>query len=235
MDTSNSSGGIMKKHIRESIRVMCYSLMILMLFMGSQYVVLFISQILGGSDFVEQYMYLRMLISYGVVILGLIAMNKWEGKNLIESYLGFTKRMAKQAMKYAVVMWIGVGILNTLLIPFFPDYGAEINTLFQNDEFFLRFLVLVIGAPFIEEYLFREKVQMYAKKRLGAVPAIVFQGILFGIIHPFGMQKIYASAMGVGLGCIREKTNHLMGPTLIHILINGIGFLAGLLSMGGQG
>ena len=73
----------------------------------------------------------------------------------------------KAILRYIIMglgTWLVCILITQILLPFFPDYEA-INNLFVNDEMVLRFVVLVIMAPFLEEYLFRGKIQAYLDRK----------------------------------------------------------------------
>lgn len=218
----------MQDNITKSTQSIGFSFLIIMVFLGSQMLVGNIAKLVKGPLYVEQHMYLLTFMAYIIVIISMVCINNYQKDTIRAHYKGFTKKMLGQTLTYMIPLWLIVTFVNGLLYPFFPQYDAQVDSLFVSSEPVLRFIVLVLGAPFIEEYLFREKIQTFVKKRFGTTVAILFQGMLFGIIHPFGLQKIYASVMGIGLGWMKEKTNHILSPTLIHILINGVGFMAGL-------
>ncbi|PHV71788.1 hypothetical protein CS063_04320 [Sporanaerobium hydrogeniformans] len=143
-------------------------------------------------------------------VFGLMVSQKWI------SYIG-----------YGIGLWMLSTLLNAFLLPFFEEYGTHISQLFANNERVLRFINLIILAPFVEEYLFRYKIQEVLKKGFGPTLAIIFQGVLFGLIHAIALQKIYAIVLGIGLGFIREKEKHLQSSIIAHMTINSIGFLVG--------
>ncbi|MGL5674807.1 MAG: lysostaphin resistance A-like protein [Cellulosilyticaceae bacterium] len=217
----------MKQYIKVCSGIILYGGLMIGFLMGSQYIVGLAANIFMGVTYVNQHMYFLTLVAYSISLLGLWFVNKVEGDTFVACYRGFTISMFMRTLKFAVPLWLLVCVINGLLMPFFPNYDVQVETLFVSSEPVLRFVVLVIGAPFLEEYLFREKIQMFVKKRFGNKVAILFQGILFGIIHPFGLQKVYATVMGLGLGWMREKIGHILAPTVIHMIINGIGFVVG--------
>lgn len=135
----------------------------------------------------------------------------------------------KLILRYVIMglgAWLMCIIVTQVLIPFFPEYEA-INELFSNNEIILRFIVLVIMAPFLEEYLFRGKMQAYLKEGFGATFAIVIQAILFGSLHQLGLQKIYSTFMGLVFGIVREREGNFLSTFIMHMVINFIGWYVG--------
>ena len=122
--------------------------------------------------------------------------------------------------------FIGVMITN-LLIGIFPEYN-EISNSFNAYEPILRFVAMVILPPLVEEYLFRFKIQGYLKEGLGTPIAIIGQALLFGILHHYMLQKIYATVLGILFGYMRERKGTIQVSIWMHITVNFLGWLAGV-------
>ncbi|MGL4363028.1 MAG: lysostaphin resistance A-like protein [Cellulosilyticaceae bacterium] len=217
------------KYILKASKCILFTFAMLFLFIGTQQIISIVVEMMFGQEIIVNNMYLLTMIGYIITILGIGVLNKIDGTSILMYYKGFTRKMFEKTLLYVIPLWLLVTLINGLMSPFFPTYEAEIGSLFVSKEPFLRSLVLVIGAPFIEEYIFRGKIQDYVKKYFGVKVSVIFQGIIFGIIHPFGLQKIYASVLGIGLGFLREKVGHIMAPTCVHIFINFVGWLAGIM------
>lgn len=139
------------------------------------------------------------------------------------------KSPVKLIIRYVIMglgAWFICAILTQILLPFFPDYTA-ISELFDGHEPILRFIVLVIMAPFLEEYLFRGKIHGYLKEGFGLRAAIIIQAILFGSLHQLNLQKIYSMFMGMIFGVVREKEGNFISTFIMHMVINGIGWYIG--------
>lgn len=133
-----------------------------------------------------------------------------------------------------VITFIGMGlgayfigiIITNLLIGFFPEYN-EISKSFNEYEPILRFIAMVILAPIVEEYLFRFKIQGYLKEGFGIPIAIIGQALLFGMLHYYILQKIYATVLGILFGYMREKKGTIQVSIWMHITVNFLGWLVG--------
>ncbi len=122
--------------------------------------------------------------------------------------------------------FIGIMITN-LLIGIFPKYN-EISNSFNAYEPILRFIAMVILAPLVEEYLFRFKVQGYLKEGLGTPIAIIGQALLFGMLHYYALQKIYATVLGILFVYMREIIGTIQVCLWMHVTVNFLGWLAGV-------
>ena len=83
-------------------------------------------------------------------------------------------------------------------------------------------LVSAVGAPIIEEILFRGIVFKSLKKVSPVWVAIIVSSVLFGAYHMNIVQTIYASCMGIVAAIIYEKKNNLIFPILVHITNNSL-------------
>lgn len=133
-----------------------------------------------------------------------------------------------------VIMFIGMGLgayfigimITNLLIGIFPEYN-EISNNFNAYEPVLRFIAMVVLPPIVEEYLFRFKIQGYLKEGFGTPIAIIGQAFLFGMLHYYMLQKIYATILGILFGYMREKKGTIQVSIWMHMTVNFLGWLAG--------
>ena len=113
----------------------------------------------------------------------------------------------------------GHGSLNTVLdMLSTKDTSAKIVT----------YVFAVIVAPIMEELTFRR----FLLTRLlpyGEKMAIVTSGIMFGLFHGNMSQAFYAAVLGIGLGYMYVRTGNLRNNILLHMCINTMGTLAGIL------
>ncbi len=178
------------------------------------------------TAFLERHSYLLNVISYVIIFLGVYWVDQHKEK-LLE---GLRIQTLKSILTY-ILMGIGTYIIGTvlasLLIGFFPDY-EEISQSFTAYEPILRFIGMVMLPPLVEEYLFREKIQGYLKEGFGVTIALIGQALLFGGLHYYTVQKIYAAVLGFIFGIVKEKKN--LGATIwMHMTVNFIGWLMGCL------
>jgi membrane protease YdiL (CAAX protease family) len=94
----------------------------------------------------------------------------------------------------------------------------------------------VIAAPFVEEIVFRGLMLRGLLSRMGAVPAIGIQGVLFGVAHidPVRGQGNLGLAMILsGVGLVLGASAYLfrrLGPTIVsHMITNTVAMSVALL------
>lgn len=176
-------------------------------------------------SFYETHLYKINGIAQIICLLGIITVNLLKKKNIFENYRPIKAAGYMRYVFWGLVLWGLSAFNNRLLSRFFIDYERQIYAYFSNNETILRGVVLIILAPFLEEYLFREKIQGYLKEGFNVWVAIVIQGILFGMIHSLAMQKIYATFLGIALGLVREREGNIQSSTVMHMTINLISFV----------
>lgn len=98
----------------------------------------------------------------------------------------------------------------------------------------VSFFIFVICAPIAEELLFRKAVISRTAK-YGDGIAIIFSALLFGLYHGNLNQFVYAFSLGLALGFIYLKTNNIRYTILLHMLVNFMGSILGILVLKGSG
>lgn len=206
-------------------------LVVIWFYMASMLVGNILGQLCGSEQryiqLMEVHSNLVSILIYCVIFAGIYLLDKERD----DFFISF-KRLNLKAIGTYFMMGIGayiIGIIITnLLIGFFPEYN-EIADSFNQYEPLLRFIAMVILPPIVEEYLFRYKIQSYLKEGFGIPIAIIGQALLFGMLHYYIVQKIYAFILGVLFGYLREKKGTIQCSIWMHMTVNGLGWLAGVL------
>jgi hypothetical protein len=81
-------------------------------------------------------------------------------------------------------------------------------------------LVVVILAPIFEELFFRGLFYPALRRVLGPRPAIVLDGVIFGLLHFEPLFMISLILVGMMLAYLYEKTDSLAAPIIAHSLYN---------------
>ena len=110
--------------------------------------------------------------------------------------------------------------------------GESFNLLGSQAAPWLRFAVLGfawITSPFLEEPLFRGFAQAIYGQRFGIGFAVIFQAMLFALVHPLNSVSWLVSifAAGIGYGLITRYSKSVWVAVLAHITYNlGIVWIA---------
>ena len=105
----------------------------------------------------------------------------------------------------------------------FPEFfGYGITTGFENAD--QRFMVIytlfaVIGAPVIEELVFR-KLFIDSTHKYGETVSVFVSALLFGLIHGNSAQFFLAFMLGLLFGTVYVRTGNVWLTIALHLMIN---------------
>ena len=175
--------------------------------------------------YVELHQNKLMIVIYLMLFFGIWAFDKHKAE-FLSYFKGINGVAIFKYMIWAVGAYMICITITNLLLPIFPDY-EEISSVFEQKQYVLSFISTVVLAPIVEEYIFRHKIRGYLKKICPASIAIIFQALLFGALHTYTIQKIYAFLMGSFFGVVDEKEESVLPSMIMHMMINGIGWYVG--------
>lgn len=102
------------------------------------------------------------------------------------------------------------------------DPARALGDTAQGPAFLVLALLIGIGAPVIEEIVFRGFLQRPLIARVGAVPGIVITAVVFALVHLQPLQFPALLAFGLVLGALAHRTKRL-GPSIVtHVVFNGL-------------
>ena len=139
------------------------------------------------------------------------------------------KKLKFSYIPTAFILGISICLLNSSLtavlakIDFFEYHILKYQSLnFWIGETNTVFLVLALAitAPLIEEIIFRGMIFHELKQIMPVIPAVIIQGLLFGIYHFNIVQFIYASFLGIMFGLVYSWTQNLWIPVILHFSNN---------------
>lgn len=134
-------------------------------------------------------------------------------------------------MSYAIMIVSNiVGVVITLIIGILKGSLVENALASATDSVNIAvlFVITVLCAPPIEEYVFR-KLLVERAVRYGQVAAVLLSGLMFGLFHGNLNQFIYAFTLGAFLAFLYVKTGKLKVTIGIHMIVNFIGTIASVL------
>lgn len=98
----------------------------------------------------------------------------------------------------------------------------DLNAMLSNTPTWATFLMVGIGAPIVEEIMYR-KLVIDRLRRYGDLFAVLTSGVIFGLIHGNFYQFFYAAFIGVLLGYVYVHTGRLRYTIALHMAFNLIG------------
>ncbi len=146
------------------------------------------------------------------------------------------KTMKKSHYALTVLMCIAlmeisnlVGVLITTLVGAFKgsQVDNEMLELLTGANLGMIFLLTVIFAPIYEEYIFRKLIVDRAVG-YGKGLAVMLSGLMFGLVHGNLNQFVYATSVGMLFAFIYVKTGKLRYSIGLHMIMNFIGGVLGM-------
>jgi membrane protease YdiL (CAAX protease family) len=95
--------------------------------------------------------------------------------------------------------------------------------------FVVNFVVFVAVAPFVEELTFRG-LGYSLLRPLGALPAILWVGLAFGLAHGLLEGLPILIVFGCGLAWLRERSDSVYPGMAVHATFNAIALIAAVLT-----
>lgn len=107
------------------------------------------------------------------------------------------------------------------------EYAAQdqVQFLANSEVLWLQLLmvfVTVLGAPVAEEIVFRGVLLPLFVRWVGVIPAILLNGLVFGIIHMHLPTVLPLSLLGMLLAGSYIYSRSLAVPILVHLIFNGV-------------
>lgn len=123
-------------------------------------------------------------------------------------------------------------ILNIIMTTLFGVQTADttLQEMIFSDSGMIMALIAVIGAPIVEEIVFR-KILIDRIRRYGEKTAILISGIFFGLFHGNFSQFFYAAFLGIFFACIYMRTGKVIYTIILHCMVNFWGSFVPLLTL----
>lgn len=145
--------------------------------------------------------------------------------------------------------WIGLGILfglgaqavlltlGALIQAAYPEGGIEGNAseiiqTFENLNLVMLFLMIALGAPIVEEIMYRGLVFTALSNKLGVISGAIISSLIFGMSHisSLSINGVFTGLITALFGGIlvyaRIKSKGLFLPIVMHITFNAVSALA---------
>ena len=171
------------------------------------------------------------ILTVVVIFLILRACRHGEERPSVKSFFTLNKikpSVCGMTVLLAFCMYFLVISLLSVIGTVFPDLLENYNNAMTHEgetKWFLMFLTTVIGAPLVEELIYRNMSINNLRKTVSPVIAILISSIVFGVAHGNLLQAIYAGLLGGVFGFLFVRTDSIYPSLIGHAVFNGIGFL----------
>lgn len=129
----------------------------------------------------------------------------------------------------SIVLVIQLSYLFNKVLPMPKDLQEAMGQLFSSDGSLSQLLFLLfvaaVSPAICEEVLFRGAILSGLRQRLGAWPAIVLVGVLFGLFHLDVFRIPPIAVLGVVLTYLTVRTGSIYAAMIVHLMNNGFAIL----------
>ncbi len=170
-------------------------------------------------------------VASAVTVIVLMIIAKLKHRTFAE-HTGFRLKPLSRPAVYAVIpaaialQFIVIFILN--IIPFSEETLKSYEELYSfigESPLLIEIISVVIGAPLVEELIFRGCIQSRLKRGMSAIPAAILSSFIFGIAHGHIIAASYAFTLGLVLAYLYEKYDSVIVPILFHAAFNATNYL----------
>lgn len=119
--------------------------------------------------------------------------------------------------------------------PLMQQYIEASSSLSTGRYPLLSALVTVIGAPIVEEILFRGMIYSNLKKIMPLWLALLVQALLFGLVHGQLLWTAFTFALGLVLGVTADYFDSVWPAILVHLAFNACNYLPIALDLDASG
>lgn len=175
----------------------------------------------------EYFVIVPIMYTIGYIIAGIIAYIV--GKRIIykkEENKEVHKKNIRKLSAFELILVIlvafglwGAGVLIGNLPSFFFDEGSDTIKYIFGNYTYIYLLQAIIGAPIIEELIFRKFLIDKISHR-GEGLACLISAMLFGLVHGNLGQFFLAFFLGMLFAIIYTKTRNILYTMLLHFMIN---------------
>ena len=180
-----------------------------------------------GMKIAEENILLELLISQIITAPILI---KWLKDDInLDKETGFFKKFKRtSAFKFLLIIPFGittmfcanyfVSILQMFMPEFMIDSYVGTSEALTSGPFIIQALATAVGAPIVEELMFRGVIYRRLRRMAGVIPSAIIVSLLFGVYHGNWIQAPYAFLLG--LACV-----YVIAPMILHGTANFVAVL----------
>ena len=180
-----------------------------------------------GMKIAEENILLELLISQIITAPVLI---KW----LKET--GFFKKFKRtSAFKFLLIIPFGITIMFcanyfvSILQMFMPEFMIDsyvgTSEALTSGPFIIQVLATAVGAPIVEELMFRGVIYRRLRRMAGVIPSAIIVSLLFGVYHGNWIQAPYAFLLGLACVYVYERYKSIIAPMILHGTANFVAVL----------
>ncbi len=134
-----------------------------------------------------------------------------------------------------LLMYVAVGAAFELIPednPLMQEYLDSAQDLELGAYAVPKYILLIIGAPVVEEILFRGLIYRHLKQAMPRAAALLVQALLFGLAHGQLLWTAFTFSLGLVLGLTRDSFDSLWPCIGVHLCFNAANYIPWLQYVG---
>lgn len=176
-----------------------------------------------------------LLITEWLMLLVPVLLILWYGKIQFRSALSLNRLpwwgfLGSLAIGFfSIVLVIQLSFWFSKVLPMPKEMQEALSGLMKSDgsvpQLLLLLFVAAVSPAICEEVLFRGAILSGVRERMGAWPAVILVGLLFGLFHldPFRIPPI--AVLGMVLTYLTVRTGSIYAAMLVHLMNNAFAIL----------
>ena len=118
-----------------------------------------------------------------------------------------------------------VSILQMFMPKFMIDSYVGTSEALTSGPFIIQALATAVGAPIVEELMFRGVIYRRLRRMAGVIPSAIIVSLLFGVYHGNWIQAPYAFLLGMACVYVYERYKSIIAPMILHGTANFVAIL----------
>ena len=183
-----------------------------------------------GMKIAEENILLELIITAPVLI-------KWLKDDInLDKETGFFKKFKRtSAFKFLLIIPFGITIMFcanyfvSILQMFMPEFMIDsyvgTSEALTSGPFIIQVLATAVGAPIVEELMFRGVIYRRLRRMAGVIPSAIIVSLLFGVYHGNWIQAPYAFLLGLACVYVYERYKSIIAPMILHGTANFVAVL----------
>ena len=162
-------------------------------------------------------------LASGAVTLLVFLGRLWARGVALSDALGFSARggSALRACVGALVVGVGLGLMGLGYLDVLRQHAPDYVTSLAADDRLALLLIGVIGAPVVEELLFRGVLFGGLARSVRPFLAVVWSALLFTSVHPLvSWPPVFL--LGIACAVVRQRSGFLPACMLMHAAYNAV-------------
>ena len=196
----------------------------------------------GTADFESAYagvyaaldrnLYLVQLLCYAALLLLLYALLLMQAGRPIRAQFRLVRPRSLKLLwipallGFAAYAAVSAGL--ALLPPELPamqEYFDAASKLSTGGPLALEVIAVALGAPLVEEIVFRGLIYGEMKKVMPRAVALIAQALLFGWVHGQLIWSAFTFALGLLLGLVADEFDSILPSILLHLCFNAANYI----------